>query len=248
MSGMKVSPFFSFLSVSAACHIGLFLGFGTDDVSVYHISMEESVSAVAVNIVAVKPELPKPKKAKPKPPVKEEPLLTTEEKTEQLVEEIPPVEDIREIDLEPAPLIEPVEETIEEENKEEELEEVNTVEVDEVPETSDVQQKESTNSVKTREMSGAFTKSYPIANQCPAPRYPQQAREKGIEGKVILKVTVDELGKVKRVWLERSSGSKILDRRAVITVRKRWHFEPARRGENAVESIINVELLFRLNK
>jgi periplasmic protein TonB len=245
---VRFSPLLSFLSISAACHVGLFLGFGSDDTTVYQISMDESVSAVAVNIVAAQEEVPEPKKAKPKSPKKEEQLLTTEEKTKEIVEKTPPVENVQEIEQEPIPIVEVPEEIPEKVEKEELPEEVTTENVPESPELKQAQQQESNISASTKDMRGAFTKSRPAINRCPAPRYPQQAREKGIEGKVILKVTVDEDGNVRRVRLEKSSGSKILDRRAVITVRKRWHFEPARRGAKTVESELNVELLFRLKK
>ena len=238
------------MMISAACHVGLFWGLGgrnNDDTAVYHIAMDESVNSVAVNIVAVKPKVKEIHQSKPKPPVKEEALLTTEEKTETVVEKIPPVEEKPKEEVFPdPPKLEPVEKIVKTEEPPQQIEEPQKVE--EVQEVAENQQQESNVSARSQEMSGAFTKSYPIASRCPAPRYPRQAREEGVEGKVILKVTVDEGGKVKRVLLLRSSGSKILDRRAVITVRKRWHFEPARKGPKAVESIVNVELTFRLNR
>jgi TonB family protein len=79
----------------------------------------------------------------------------------------------------------------------------------------------------------------------PKPDYPERARREGWEGTVLLRVLVDQKGRTKWVELNQSSGFGILDRAAIETV-KGWRFQPARSGENAVESWVKVPIVFRL--
>jgi TonB family protein len=79
----------------------------------------------------------------------------------------------------------------------------------------------------------------------PKPHYPEKAREEGREGTVILRVLVDEEGKVRSVEVNRSSGFEAFNRAAVDTVR-RWRFSPARYGERRVESWVRIPVVFRL--
>lgn len=60
----------------------------------------------------------------------------------------------------------------------------------------------------------------------PAPRYPQRALTRRIEGDVLLRVTVGDDGRPQRVELQRSSGHALLDRAAIEQVQKRWRFRP----------------------
>jgi TonB family protein len=61
----------------------------------------------------------------------------------------------------------------------------------------------------------------------PKPSYPEIARRKGREGRVLLRVLVDDQGRTKTVEINSSSGNEALDRAAAEAV-KRWHFQPAR--------------------
>jgi len=79
----------------------------------------------------------------------------------------------------------------------------------------------------------------------PKPEYPERARREGWEGTVLVRVLVDQKGRSKRVELSRSSGFEILDQTAIETVKK-WRFQPARSGESAVESWVNIPVVFRL--
>lgn len=79
----------------------------------------------------------------------------------------------------------------------------------------------------------------------PAPPYPAEARQKRQEGKVILKVTVSDSGRVSRISLSRSSGHAALDRAAINGV-KRWKFKPATAGGVKVSSTVFVPVIFRL--
>lgn len=79
----------------------------------------------------------------------------------------------------------------------------------------------------------------------PAPRYPDFAQQQGWEGTVILNVHVLANGKPKAVEIKQSSGRKILDDSAVQAV-KRWSFVPAKLGETATDSWVEVPIDFRL--
>ncbi|WP_374326841.1 energy transducer TonB [Azonexus sp.] len=73
---------------------------------------------------------------------------------------------------------------------------------------------------------------------CPerqAPAYPAQSRRLGETGKVVLRVTLDERGKVAAANIERSSGYPRLDEAALGAVRG-WRCTPARRNGQAVEA------------
>lgn len=59
------------------------------------------------------------------------------------------------------------------------------------------------------------------------PRYPETARQRGWQGTVYLRLTIDEEGRVTEVRVDRSSGYAVLDAEAVHAVRQ-WHAEPAR--------------------
>jgi protein TonB len=63
----------------------------------------------------------------------------------------------------------------------------------------------------------------------PKPSYPQRARERGIEGKVGVKLWVAANGTVDRAEVVKSSGSDLLDRAAEESAREAT-FKPAIRG------------------
>jgi periplasmic protein TonB len=79
----------------------------------------------------------------------------------------------------------------------------------------------------------------------PKPEYPAPARREGKEGRVLLRVLVDEQGKSKSVEIDNSSGSEALDRAAAEAI-KRWRFSPARYGNKSVESWVKIPIDFRL--
>ena len=85
----------------------------------------------------------------------------------------------------------------------------------------------------------------PLYDRNPPPRYPQQARKRGFQGRVILNVLVGKDGRVADIGLQESSGHSILDNVAIETVRG-WAFTPGRRGEDPVEMWIRVPMLFEL--
>jgi protein TonB len=79
----------------------------------------------------------------------------------------------------------------------------------------------------------------------PRPDYPESARRDGREGRVLLRVLVDDQGRSKQVEINTSSGSDALDRAAAEAI-KRWRFHPARYGDKTVESWLRIPIEFRL--
>jgi protein TonB len=86
---------------------------------------------------------------------------------------------------------------------------------------------------------------HPKYAENPKPLYPREARKKGFQGEVVLKVEVLSNGLVGQVEVKKSSGHEILDRSALSAV-KHWKFFPATRGENAISSWVNVPIKFQL--
>ncbi len=79
----------------------------------------------------------------------------------------------------------------------------------------------------------------------PAPHYPPLSRRLGEEGRVVLRVYVDEQGLPGRIEIRTSSKYERLDNVAVETV-KQWKFVPARRGDQAVSAWVLVPISFSL--
>ena len=96
------------------------------------------------------------------------------------------------------------------------------------------------------EVKGAYEKeAVPLYLKNPPPEYPSVAKRRGYEGTVVLEVFVDREGRVMDLSLFQSSGHNVLDRAAMKAV-KGWLFEPARRGQEAVDMWVKVPLTFRL--
>ena len=83
----------------------------------------------------------------------------------------------------------------------------------------------------------------PISN--PNPMYPPDAVRQGLEGRVILSVTISFTGKVTRVTVAASCGHQLLDQAALGAVR-RWRFSPATRDGKPVEWTARLPIRFRL--
>ncbi|MCB1895878.1 MAG: energy transducer TonB [Zoogloeaceae bacterium] len=79
----------------------------------------------------------------------------------------------------------------------------------------------------------------------PRPAYPAQSRRLGEQGTVVLRVRVATDGAAANVTLHRSSGFVRLDRAAIDAV-SRWRFVPARLGEDAIASWVQVPIAFTL--
>jgi len=79
----------------------------------------------------------------------------------------------------------------------------------------------------------------------PPPAYPPSAQKRGLEGQVVLKVHVLASGQPDSVTVARSSGHAILDDAALKAVTQ-WTFEPARRGQSAIDGWVQVPLNFKI--
>ena len=80
----------------------------------------------------------------------------------------------------------------------------------------------------------------------PPPQYPSLAARNGWQGTVLLKVRVLSTGRVDEVEVQRSSGFKLLDEEAKVTVRT-WQFTPSRRGATAIDGWASVPIEFKLD-
>jgi len=81
----------------------------------------------------------------------------------------------------------------------------------------------------------------------PKPQYPALSRRLGEQGRVLLHVQVSTTGTPMEVTVKQSSGFKRLDQAAVDVV-KRWQFVPAKQGNTALISWVDVPLQFSLEK
>ena len=79
----------------------------------------------------------------------------------------------------------------------------------------------------------------------PAPLYPKIARDRGIEGKILLEVVVKEDGGALNVKLMSSSGSSLLDESAIEAV-KNWQFIPAKKFGKFVQAKVIVPIEFKI--
>jgi protein TonB len=79
------------------------------------------------------------------------------------------------------------------------------------------------------------------------PAYPSAPRRLGIQGTTMLRVHVLADGRIGDVRVEHSAGHPDLDQAAMEAVR-RWRFEPARRGADAVAMWVLLPVEFRLTQ
>lgn len=77
------------------------------------------------------------------------------------------------------------------------------------------------------------------------PPYPTEARRRGIEGSVLLRIRVDAKGKVEVAVVEKSSGSELLDG-AALEFAEAADFSPAVRDGKSVPTTIRLPVRFRL--
>jgi TonB family protein len=86
----------------------------------------------------------------------------------------------------------------------------------------------------------------PLGGYQVKPRYPESARRAGAQGVTLLRVRVMENGRVGEVIIDQSAGFRDLDFAAAEAVKK-WLFEPARRGKEAVAVWVMLPVKFELH-
>jgi TonB family protein len=86
----------------------------------------------------------------------------------------------------------------------------------------------------------------PLGGYQVKPRYPESARRAGAQGVTLLRVRVLENGRVGEVIIDQSAGFRDLDFAAMEAVKK-WLFEPARRGKDAVSVWVMLPVKFELH-
>jgi len=91
----------------------------------------------------------------------------------------------------------------------------------------------------------SIKKAIPIYDKNPSPEYPLIARRRGFQGTVVLEVMVDRNGRVGELRVFKSSGYKVLDRAASVSVRE-WIFKPAIKGNEKIEMWVRVPVCFKL--
>lgn len=79
----------------------------------------------------------------------------------------------------------------------------------------------------------------------PKPHYPKLSRRLGEQGKVMLRVKVDQSGNVEQIQINTSSGFARLDTTAQNTVQN-WRFIPAQRNGQAISDWVMVPIVFNL--
>ena len=81
----------------------------------------------------------------------------------------------------------------------------------------------------------------------PSPRYPRAAQRSGVEGHVIVRMRIDERGRVVDVAVVEGTPAGVFDDVALQTART-YRFSPARRGGKAVATTVQQRIVFRLGR
>lgn len=90
------------------------------------------------------------------------------------------------------------------------------------------------------------TETLPVQVHNPPPEYPLPARRRGLEGTVVVEVTVLEDGSAGEVRVL-DGGEQGLFVDAAIRAVKTWRFQPALRGGKAVRSTERIRFVFKLS-
>jgi len=105
-------------------------------------------------------------------------------------------------------------------------------------------------------ISGGATTKTPSPNRVSRPavlvqsapvRYPSWALQQGIEGRVVVRMLVDERGRVVKTYVAKTSGYSSLDEAAVAAVKK-YRFLPALKNGKPVKRWVEQEFLFKIER
>ncbi len=111
------------------------------------------------------------------------------------------------------------------------------------PTSSSMARQQSSNAIAQTVGTTPIKPARPISN--PNPMYPPDAVQQGLEGRVVLSVTIAVSGSVTKVIVAESCGHQSLDQAALDAVR-RWRFSPATRDGKPVEWTARLPIRFRL--
>lgn len=81
----------------------------------------------------------------------------------------------------------------------------------------------------------------------PPPTYPRTARRRGLQGRLVLRVSIGADGAAGKIEVIESSGHPVLDASARKAVAG-WRFTPARQEGSPVTSLIDIPVSFRLRR
>jgi len=95
-------------------------------------------------------------------------------------------------------------------------------------------------------ISGALVEAQIKEHYNKPPIYPRVARERGYEGKLLMRVNITKEGLVDKTEVIRSSGYYVLDHSALKSVEK-WQFHPAEQFGVFVDSVSEIPFEFRLD-
>ncbi len=101
-------------------------------------------------------------------------------------------------------------------------------------------------SAAVEQQPSAYVEAKPLVSKNLPPPYPETALRRGIEGTVVIDLSIAADGSVRDASVVRSSGSVLLDesaRRQLAT----WRFEPARRDGVAVATRFQQPVIFRIH-
>jgi TonB family protein len=90
----------------------------------------------------------------------------------------------------------------------------------------------------------AVTDKEPVVTKRVNPVYPEEAKAKGLEGKVYVSILVDTGGKVKEAKVLKSD-NPVFDTAALDAARQ-WLFSPAIKDGKAVEVLLTMPFMFKL--
>jgi TonB family protein len=86
---------------------------------------------------------------------------------------------------------------------------------------------------------------YPACDKCPDPKYPAEARHKGLEGTIVLLVTVSEQGMAEQISLIKSFDSDLTA--SALQAVQSWRFKPAIGLDGKPIAVrVPIEVTFRL--
>ncbi len=232
-----------FIGASAVIHM-VALGFGSSATALNsQISLEEGLASVAVNFTSLPPASARPlERSQAQEASATKPLLA--EESERTLEVVRPLEPLPELTVERSSIEVPVRETTNE-SAEQELE-IRPARSDEADPGPDNMAGALASNSEASGDEGAYSPPTIDASRCPPPLYPHNALRDSRTGSVLLNVDIDEHGGVIATEVLRSSGHRDLDKSAQKTIRTRWHFKPARRGQSGIRASLTVEVTFRI--